>query len=196
MNKLILLTLLFFSFNSFSTPIAEVLKVKGIVDYQGQEVSKGMELAKKGILTTGKKSFVKILIKKWGNTIVLGPNSEMKLEIADKNTEKKYSLLKGSCRWVTEKIKKESKGKIFSPLAAMGVRGTDYWLKVNHLLNETEVVVFEGKVEMQNVNDDKDKFLLNEGQWGGIGGRFGKKLVKPINLPTKVIKQFNRYLKI
>ncbi len=184
------------SLSLFALPTAEVVKVRGIVDYQGQEVTKGMELSRKGLLKTGKKSFVKVFIKSWGNTIVLGPNAEMQLDLTKKEVEKKYSLYKGACRWVTSKKSKENKGKVYTKLASLGVRGTDYWLKVNHLLNETEIVVFDGKVEMTNLNDTDDNALLNKGQWGGIGGRFGNKLVKPIDLPSNVISHFNRYLNI
>lgn len=188
--------LFFFSLNIFALPTAEVLKVRGVVDFQGREVTKGLILSNEGIIKTGKKSFVKIAIKAWGNTIVLGPNAEMNLNLTKKEEPRKYSLLKGACRWVTSKASGKNKGTIYTKQAAMGVRGTDYWLKANDILGETEIVVFDGKVEMNNLNDENDKVMINKGQWGGIGGRFGNKLVTPITLPRNAIDNFDRYLKI
>ncbi|MDD0853673.1 FecR domain-containing protein [Halobacteriovorax sp. GB3] len=195
--KSIVFSLFFFlSFSILALPTAKIIKLKGSASYNGKVLKLGDTLQGKGVLETKKASFIKLEIKEWGNHIVLGPSSEMNLALTSKEVQKKYEITKGICRWKSYLRKKQNKGVIFSKQASIGVRGTDYFLKVNPLLGETEIVVFEGQVLFSNLSDQKDAKLINENQWGGLGGRFGGKISNILTLPSNVIDHFKRYLNI
>jgi len=53
--------------------------------------------------------------------------------------------------------------RINSPTASVAVRGTEFSVAVNGM-GETEVVVFEGLVEVTNLSDPQNKVLVNPGQ--------------------------------
>ncbi len=186
---------LLFSFGSIALPTASVIKMKGTVTYNGEKLSVGSEVNVNGLLRTGRSSFVKIFIKDWNSSIVLGPKGEMKIDLSSKQVKKKYSFLRGSCRWVTTKGKK-AKGAVFTKNASLGVRGTDYILKVTALLEETEVVVIDGKVEFVNSDMPSDKAIISKGQWGGLGGRYGSTIGKVLDLPANVVSAFDKQLKL
>ena len=183
--------LLLLTTNVMALPVATIERIKGKVIFEDKALVSGDLVTKNGLLSTGPKSFVKLVIKEWGNTITLGPNSKMQLDLTKKTTKKKYQFLSGSCRWRT--TGKMKKGKIFTRRVAIGVRGTDYLLKHNDLLNESEIIVFDGEVEMQNVSNQK-VLRVKKGQWGGLGGRFGESLKGPIDLPKKFIGNYEKAL--
>jgi len=186
------LVLSFLSTLVMALPVATVTHVKGKVMFEDKALIKGDVMARSGTLVTGPRSFVRVTIKEWENAITLGPNSKMQLDLRKKTTKKKYQFLSGSCRWKT--LGKKKKGVIYTRRVAMGVRGTDYLLKHDDMLNESEVVVFEGAVNMTNVANEK-VLVIREGQWGGLGGRFGESLKGPIDLPKKFVEKFDRTLK-
>lgn len=192
------LVLSFLSTLVMALPVATVTHVKGKVMFEDKALIKGDVMARSGTLVTGPRSFVRVTIKEWENAITLGPNSKMQLDLRKKTTKKKYQFLSGSCRWKTlgtsANKQKTKKGVIYTRRVAMGVRGTDYLLKHDDMLNESEVVVFEGAVNMTNVANEK-VLVIREGQWGGLGGRFGESLKGPIDLPKKFVEKFDRTLK-
>lgn len=193
--KSVAMSLLFFlSFNSFSLPTAKIVKLKGTVSFNGKSLSVNDVISSNGELSAAKGSFVKIYIEEWSSSIVLGPRGKMKIDLSSKQVKKKYSFLRGSCRWMTSK-KKKSNGVIYTQNASFGVRGTDYILKVTALLGESEIVVIDGKVEFANNNNPADKALISEGQWGGLGGRYGESIGKVLDLPNNVISAFDKQLK-
>ena len=99
-------------------------------------------------------------------------------------------------RWITNKsTSKKPKGGIYTPTAAMGVRGTDFQVIVNPLLGETEIVVLNGKVIFQSLKSFDDKRELTDGQWGGLGGRFGSEIGEILDLPKNVLDFFDSQLK-
>jgi hypothetical protein len=165
-------------------PSGVVTKLKGTVYFEGKLVNEGDIINKMGKIETKDKSFLQIKIEKWKNTISIGPNSTMQLNFSD---EKKYTLDEGACRWKSFG-KSESKGKIFTKNSSMGVRGTDFLLKSNSLLNETEIIMFDGVVLMENSADKSNTAEIKKGQWGGIGGRFGNKISSIIDLPKEIIE--------
>ena len=193
--KSIAMSLLFLlSFEVFSLPTAKVVKLKGDVTHNGKTLSVNDVISTNGELKTARGSFVKIFIEDWSSSIVLGPKGVMGIDLSSKQVKKKYSFLKGSCRWVTSKSKK-SKGVVYTKNAAMGVRGTDYILKVTALLGESEIVVIDGQVEFQNSSNPDDVALISKGQWGGLGGRYGQTIAKVLDLPGNVISAFDKQLK-
>ncbi len=65
----------------------------------------------------------------------------------------------------------------------------------NPLFGETEIVMFDGVVELKSLKDDEDKVSLKENQWGGIGGRFGQKISRVITLNSDQLKALDSLLK-
>jgi hypothetical protein len=195
MTKL-LLALALFSFTTLSIaqtttiPSGLVTKLKGTVLFEGVALKEGDTIDKKGLIETKDKSYLQIKIEKWKNHISIGPNSVMELNF---NDDKKYTLDAGSCRWKSF-AESESKGKIFTKRVSMGVRGTDFYLKYEPTLGETEVIMFDGEVMMENLNDTTNTALIKKGQWGGIGGRFGEKISPILELPKVVLDNSEKTL--
>lgn len=175
-----------------SPPTASVQKIIGTVLFDGVAVKPGDIIDKAGLLETKEKSYIKITIEKWNNSIAMGPHSKMALNFSD---EKKYTLEQGICRWQTaakNALKENSKGKIYTKNVSMGVRGTDFLLKSFALFGETEIIMFDGSVQMDNLEDPANSVTINKGQWGGLGGRYGKKINPPLDLPANVIATFEK----
>jgi len=194
MRKFIfLLTLLLFSFTVLAVdlpPSGEVVKLRGEVVFDGLPLKVGDLITKVGKIETKDKSYLQIKIDKWKNTISIGPNSSMQLNFSD---SKKYTLEAGSSRWKSF-APSDSKGKIFTKTVSMGVRGTDFFLKTNPLLNETEIIMFNGEVLMENLADKDNTAVLKKGQWGGFGGRFGQKIAPVLDLPQAVLDATEKIL--
>jgi hypothetical protein len=77
----------------------------------------------------------------------------------------------------------------------MGVRGTDFLAISNPLLGESELIVFDGTVDLHSGLDPSDSKLVTKGHWGGVGGRFGKKIGDLITLPANVLSHFDEISK-
>ncbi|CBW26526.1 hypothetical exported protein [Halobacteriovorax marinus SJ] len=193
MKFLTLCAFLLFALPAMALPTAKITKLRGEVLFNGVALKKGSEITKSGVLKTKGRSFVKLEISKWNNSIVLGPNGEMNLDLSKKEVSKSYNFIKGRMRWLTGKGKKSS-GVIHTKQASVGVRGTDYLLIANSLLGETEIIVFDGRVQFQNASDLKDSKVLKKNQWGGLGGRYGASIGKVLDLPPNVINAFSKQL--
>lgn len=197
MKTLILITL-FISSPLFAEDFffAKIIKKRGVVTFKGKTLRSFQTLSTNGIIKTGDKSYVKLAIPQLKSSIVIGPNSQFQIQLTSQSN-KKLILLGGAIRWLTTEIRKKvlKDGVIHTRQASIGVRGTDYYLIQNPLLGETEIVCLDGTVLFTNQSDIKDKTLVNKGQWGGLGGRFGTKIGKILDLPQSVIKHFNSQLK-
>ncbi len=202
MNRFAIISLLLMLWGSLSHASgvgADILWAKGTVLYGDQEVIKGLTIPLGKILRTSKSSFVKVRIPQVGNsagvTVVLGPQSELKLESTAHNEKSTLShqFITGAARFIHEKSPQQPV-EIHTANASVGVRGTEYILKVNPALGESEIVLFEGKVEMGNLSAPEDHIEILPGQWGGLGGRFGAKFQAPITLPAKVYAGFKKLL--
>ncbi|OUR94151.1 hypothetical protein A9Q84_17735 [Halobacteriovorax marinus] len=194
--KIFAISLIFLaSISIWALPTGTVSKLRGEVYFNGKLLKTNDVINTSGILKSKRRSFIKLAISEWNTNIVVGPNSEMKIDLSSKAAPKKYSFLKGRCRWKTNKNIKSS-GVIHTNQASLGVRGTDYLLIVNSLLGETEIVVFDGLVDFKNATDKADVALLKKNQWGGLGGRYGAKIGKVLDLPTHIISAFDKQLKL
>jgi len=177
-------------------PVALVHKIIGSAFFDGKEIKMGDSLSKNGLITTSNKSFIQLKIVKWNTSINLGSNSKMELNFA---SEKKYTLMDGYCRWkslIRDAVTKSGggKGKIYTKNVAMGVRGTDFLIKSFPIFGETEIVMFDGEVLMENIDDKENSVVVTKGQWGGLGGRFGKKINPPLDLPKEVLTSFEQLI--
>jgi hypothetical protein len=89
--------------------------------------------------------------------------------------------------------KKASKPKFLlkTKTATMDVRGTDFMAVVNPILDESEIIVFEGKVDLSSTANPKEMKTIPAGKWGGIGGRFGTKIHEPIALSESALEYYD-----
>lgn len=180
-------------------PVAKVIFLKGNASFNGQNLGVNQEMSTNGTLATGPQSLLKIYIAAWQSTIVLGSTSgmELNLENAAKpgNAPIIYTLEKGLCRWISDPGAKGNNRKgVHTKIASFGVRGTDFLLKENPLLGESEVVVFDGEVIMASKLDDPSEVTVKKNQWGGLGGRFGQKVGRVLDLPPVVMQEFVKLL--
>src|SRR5690606_23050990 len=91
-------------------------------------------------------------------------------------TARAHILLNGTIRArLRDKVSK-GRFKVRTASAVIGVRGTDFMAVFNPVLSESEVVVFDGKVRLASVANASDAKDIAKGYWGGIGGRYGKKI--------------------
>ncbi len=167
------------------------LKGKVIQRIKGESkgVTKGDNLSAGTQLATGGASLVRVKSES-GQKITLAPNGQVILPKGEKATQKKsvIFLIKGALRYEGGP-KKDDEPLVRTKSAALAVRGTDFMLKSNRLLGESEVVLFGGKVRFMDLSGS-DYQDLRPGQWGGHGGRFGASIKPPIDLPENVLTYF------
>lgn len=183
--------------NAWALPTGKIILLRGSGEYNGEKISVGSTIEGSGELRTNSKSVLKMYIEDWGTNIILGPEANMKVDLTTSEVKVKYQFLKGLCRWKGQEKKageKIGKGNLFTKTASFGVRGTDYLVITNPLLDESEIIVFEGKVLFENLADKEDQKLVGKGQWGGLGGRFGHTIGAILDLPKNVIDSFNKEL--
>lgn len=195
MIKLFLLVILAGPFSLLASPTGIVERHLGSVSFNDTDLQVDSKIEGKGILKSGARSFVKIQVEQWGASLILGPDSEMSVDLTKQEDPKSYILDKGYARWRSnnQKALPRSRG-IYTKSASFGVRGTDFLVIANELLGETEIVVFDGLVEMKNLSEPTNSFEISKGQWGGLGGRFTQKIQPPITLPENVFQNFSRRL--
>jgi hypothetical protein len=189
--KFLLLFLL--SLNAYAQGFV-VDKIKGKVTYNKSRLKKGQQLSKGGMIKTSANSYVKIKTKATGALLTFAPNSSARLVINKKKQERTI-LNSGLVRWISQNDNGKGQKVIKTQNAIFGVRGTDFFVSVNSLLGESEIIVFDGKVNFVNSADKDDAKTIGKNQWGGIGGRFGSEIGKVLSLPPKIIKSFDTQTK-
>ncbi len=200
MHRFILICLLTMKSLWASGVGAEILWLKGNVTYENQKLVEGATIPLGLTLKTAKKSFVKVQVPSVGGVkgfqVVLGPDSALSLSGSPEQKDGEYKFIKGAARFIHEQVNDSSKSApIISPQVSIAVRGTEYLLKVNPALGESEIILFEGEVQMVNLSDPNNSISINPGQWGGLGGRFGSQIAPPISLPKEVFSGFKKLLK-
>lgn len=175
---------------------AQVVGGTGPISFEQKSVKVGSFISLDGTVRTAPSGRAKIYIWDTDTTVSMGSNAEVRLVDPKHSTPEaaqESKLLKGVARWATSKNKspdKKLKLTVRSHNAVMGVRGTDFLTTFNPLLDETEIVVFEGTVAFGNELEAPDALNITSGQWGGIGGRFGQKVHGPIDLPQNALDNF------
>jgi ferric-dicitrate binding protein FerR (iron transport regulator) len=185
--KKTLVTLASLAFSALSFAAMEITKYKGEVKLAGVAITKiGPITATSGLVETSAQSFIQIKVDDSGSLLTVGPKSKIELQEQKSFTHEEGQIL--------YKYNKKSEGKakvvVKTKTAALGVRGTEFMVVANSLLGETEIITFEGSVIFQSISDSSDKKLIKDGQWGGIGGRFGKEIGDVMDLPTNVLDAF------
>lgn len=141
MKRILLAAVAFCAFAAHASSVAEVKIVKGsaTVDRQGQKlpVTVGMKLQQADVITTGKDGAVGITFTD-NSLMSTGPNSVLALDTYRFDTtthagESQTSLRRGTVAVVSGKMVKQSPEamKIRTPSSIMGVRGTEFVVKVD-----------------------------------------------------------------
>jgi len=152
---------------------ASVLKYSGSVLYNGAQITNETVFVENGLIEVKNSSYLKLKVKEYNSTFTLGANSVLRIKFKKNVRNSPYLLKEGFLRWVTKGDSK-IKGFIRTKTASLAVRGTDFLVTVNSLLNETEIYCFQGKVLFQNRKSKKDNGIVARNDWGGLGGRFGQ----------------------
>ena len=178
--------MLIFPLSNFAAITAKVVKFKGDVLYNGNQISNSTIFSQDGLIEVKSKSYLKIKVEQYNSEFAIGPNSSLRIDLKKNDKNSPYTLLNGLLRWVTKGDAK-FKGFIRTNTASLAVRGTDFLVVVSKLLGETEVYCFKGKVLFQNRKDRSDKGIVKRNDWGGIGGRFSPKVGKLVPMSEKQI---------
>jgi hypothetical protein len=194
MKSVVLLLSLVFSFNIVAAPYGVVSKLIGSATYNGESISLGAKIEQNGLLNIGEKSVLQIKVPAYNSVMTFAPKSSVKLKFKKgKFKSSPYTLMGGTARWVTQGRSKYT-GSLKTRSAVMGVRGTDFIAVASPIWDESEIVCLDGKVIFINRKNRKNRYVVNKGQWGGIGGRFGSTMKKPVNLPQNMLTYFSKVL--
>ena len=160
--RIYLLFVLFISvFPLYASKIAQAIIVKGKVEIKDPDtktrtiVTEGLWAKERSILSTGQKSFVKLLFKD-KSQMNIGPLSQMQIERFSPKKSNVIKLIKGHLRAKISKNymeKKSTQLKLFvkTKNAGIGVRGTDFQVNYNPNNNHTSLITFEGTVVMTKI---------------------------------------------
>jgi hypothetical protein len=166
--------------------VAKILVAKNPVQLDSRTLHAGDEIKTEGTLKTSGASGAKLELLPSHTILEIAPGSEVALKAEP-------VLISGMVRAKVVKNPAAKKPIFFirGRAATAGVRGTDFLLISNFVWGESEIVVFDGQVEFGSNTEPTDKKLVTPGHWGGLGGRFGKKIADLIQLPDTAIKYFN-----
>lgn len=182
-------------------PIARVLAASAGATFEGKPVSEDMPLLVDGTLRTPKDGGAKLELAGSKTIVDLAPNTEVRVTRTPVGaTNQQIELVSGFARVRVKPAAQRPAGSkgaftLRTKAGTMGVRGTDFLGVAHPVLNEAEIVVFEGKVEFASVANPKDLKMISAGYWGGIGGRFGAKVTEPIALSQDALKHFENLTK-
>lgn len=191
------LSLMAFSIGSSAAPtdngFAQMVGGTSGVTLDGKALKVGDAIATEGVLKTDPNGSAVLYFRGKSATMVLAPSTQLKLVKPDMSSDKPYEVQAGQVRFtVNSKSNPGQWMKVRTKAATMGVRGTDYFATYNPLLGETEVVVYEGKVHFESASDPKDSKEIPAGYWGGVGGRFGKKIGDLIKLTPEILSALKK----
>ncbi len=166
----------------------DVIALKGDVLIGKQKLTRtGTLKVKAGTVTTGASSFIRLRFPENDSILTLGPNSEMRL---NKDLIHEHKAGSALFKFLKKQLTSDPQVVVKSKLASFGVRGTEFMSVVNPLLNETEIITFEGLVEFKALEQAGGSAQVGANQWGGIGGRFGSEIGEILTLPTSVTDHF------
>ncbi|MEE2743837.1 MAG: hypothetical protein VYD54_08020 [Bdellovibrionota bacterium] len=199
--KKALFIFLFFSKSIFALTSIEIGTIKGQASFEKKALKEGQKINKKGTVIVGKGSFLGIKISEWNAHLTIAPGTHLVFDFSPQ-VLKKIFLKKGSLRWtaLSNQKNKENKvktrrGFVFTTQSKVIVRGTDFFLKVGHYFEETEIIVLKGEVVFQSLQDQNDYALLKSPHWSGLGGRFGASIGKPLKLNSQIKNYYELILR-
>ncbi len=181
----ILVLLSMFSFADFG-----ILKLKGEVTYCPVQAAgnnkvqsvKVSDTIKDGTCIQSNKGYI---VLKQNSNIIMAKGSFV-VNVSDK----KPVITTGKVRF---KLKQVKDFRLTTRNAVAGVRGTDFFVSYNPDLGETEVICFESKITLSDLDGTNLK-EIPAGYWGGKGGRFGASITEPIQLNSNFLNAAKRDL--
>lgn len=184
----LILMMMLLTTQAYASGKAQVLVLKGSATFGGFKLKQTSKMNGKGEIVVGDKSYLKIQLLESKTIIALAANTRSEINFSAPAEKQELNLIKGIARWVTG----DKKGRgVKTPNASMGVRGTDFYVSYFPEKKETELMCFSGTVVMTNLSDPKDKKVVKDSQWGGIGGSFGDKVTDIVTLTPDVLKKFD-----
>lgn len=191
---MITLALLFILTTHASVTAPKVLKISGLVSAEKMGQLKAGEIVPGGLKLDGAPGSTLLMDIGDGKISLSGPFS-FTLEPSNERPQGSVvSLLSGKLRALVNTSGGKTVPAVRTPSAAMGVRGTDFFASYNTLLGESEIICFSHEVEF--AGDKANTVRVGANHWGGIGGRFGKKIAPPMALPPTVVDHFKNELPI
>lgn len=146
--------------------VAKLMKFRGDISFEvpgtGKKgkLKKNMWLPESSIVTSGPKSYAKILfIDK--SRLTLGPKSQVVIKKFNKKSAGVINLIKGKIRSQVTKnymeMKNKGKSKLFitTKNAAMGVRGTDFQVNYDSVNRTTDLITYSGAVAFSRYSGGK-----------------------------------------
>ncbi|MCO4793052.1 MAG: FecR domain-containing protein [Bacteriovoracaceae bacterium] len=127
---------------------------------------KGHKVKGNALVTTKKKSFVKIKFED-GSIISLGPNAKIALSQNNKKKPRLVELLRGKIRGIVDPKSKGTKGYkhkmyVSTRSASIGIRGTDFLLIYNEKNKITSNITLKGDVHLYKKKDEEIHESLRE----------------------------------
>jgi hypothetical protein len=164
------------------------------VTLNGKPLEVGQDLPTAGTLQTDATHPAQVTMTASQSKLLMRPGTILTIEQPLSTGEQTHTLREGAVRAIVAHQKSRF-FKVKTTSATMGVRGTDFLAISNPLLGESELIVFGGTVEMQSELDKTDSKIVTQGHWGGVGGRFGKKIGELITLPANALQHFDQTTK-
>lgn len=184
------------SFNVFAEETAKVMVLRGDVKFRGQALKQEQIIFGQGEFSLGDKSYLRIQLQKSKTVIALGANTNSSIDLNISNdVEPEVQLFKGVARWVSGQNKKAG-GGVRTKNTTMGIRGTDFVAIYNPIFGESELACFDGRIQLANTQNSSDLRMVGKNQWGGLGGRYGKKIAEPISLTEDAVMNLKNLLPI
>ncbi len=185
---------------SDDSPIAKVIATSPSTTFEGKKITDSSLISSVGTLRTGRDGGAKLKMLANEALIDIAASSEVKiLKPANGDPSEVIEIISGSARAHVKALKNPSKDRTSRPTftirtksVTMGARGTDFLGTVTPVLNEAEIIVFEGKVEFISTADAQDAKMVSAGYWGGIGGRYGMKTHELIKLSPEALEHFKK----
>ncbi len=144
----------------------------------------------------------------WGDTVALGFGAKAQITVG----QQKISLLgkakiilkqsmvpdvavvelfEGQVRMKTPRMPPTFTGEpmpvVQTPTAVAGVRGTEFWISYA-LTGESEIIGIEKNVDFMTP-DNKSRVIVKPGEWGGVGGKYGKYVKAPVKASVDTFKK-------
>ncbi|MDH3315335.1 MAG: FecR domain-containing protein [Gammaproteobacteria bacterium] len=169
---------------------AEVVRVQGVAETEpGQNVSVGDEIREGSELRTGAKSYVTLQLAD-GSQLTLPANSAVRIEQLKRfsNTDVRVSRLRIIAGRIEAFIRKlrgpGSQFQLDSPVAVIGIRGTDFRGGTDEKGKALRAEVLDGRVALNSVvSATAGTVLINTG-FGAVADESGK-LSAPVALPAE-----------
>ncbi|MBC7386096.1 MAG: FecR domain-containing protein [Cryobacterium sp.] len=185
------------AFAANDSGIVKMISVSPSTTFEGRHVAEDAVIGTLGTIKTGADGGAVVKILKNGVILNIAYGAELKIvRPSSGDPSDVIELVDGAVHVVVPELKVVKSAAPKMPFTlrtkavTMGVRGTDFLGIVNPVLDESEIIVFKGKVEFKSAADPSDLRLVNPGYWGGLGGRFGSKIHELIKLPESALAHY------